>query len=105
MARTTEGLMLKNINQVDIKITRAEVTSVRIGLKDGEWQMTISGRLMSETGQEVTDFTYATESWNDVSKIDFPIEALGPARELIMIAEPVIIKKIQGHFRALGDGK
>lgn len=96
---------MKKINEVDIKITRAEVRSVKVTLKDGNWEMSISGALISETGQEVTDFSYSTDSWLDKSKFDFPIEGLRPAGELFMLAEPIVIRKIQGHFNALGDGK
>lgn len=96
---------MKRINELNISIDRAEVTSISIGLVDREWQMTISGNLISSTGQEVTSFNYSTNTWSEKTKIEFPSSAMGLGAKLFEIAQPIIIKKIQGHFRALGAGE
>ena len=96
---------MTRINDVSIQIDRAEVTEISISLKKEEWEISISGNLISSTGHEVTTFNYSSEAWNDNTKIDFPLEAMKPGVELFKIAQPIIIKKIQGHFNALGSGE
>lgn len=97
--------MSQKINEVDIRITRADITSVSIGLKEGEWQLFISGNLVSETGQEVTSFSYSSEAWNDKTKIEVPMSVSGIGAALFQIVQPIIIEKIQGHFRSLESGE
>jgi hypothetical protein len=97
--------MSQKINEVDIRITRADITSVSIGLENGEWQLSISGNLVSETGQEVTSFSYSSNGWNDKTKIEVPIAIPGIGAALFQIVQPLIIEKIQGHFRSLEAGE
>jgi hypothetical protein len=97
--------MTQKINEVDIRITRAEVTAVTIGLEDGVWKLSIAGNLISETGHVMTSFNYSSHSWNDEAKIEVPLAASGLGAKLFEMIEPIIIKKIQGHFNALTDGK
>lgn len=96
---------MKNINEVDIRINRAEVNEVSVKLINGQWHMEINGSLISETGQSVSNFSFDTNGWNQRQKFDFPLSALGISAELFKIAEPIVIKKIQGHFSSLGSGE
>ena len=96
---------MKQINEIDIKITKAVVTAVKISLDEDGVNLEVSGDLISDTKRKVTSFSYSSDAWQGNQKIKIPSSIHLPARKLFEIAQPLVIEKIQGHFKALPSGR
>lgn len=92
---------MSKINEIDIKITKAIVTSVGVELEGEEPKYTIKGWLVSEQGQRVSEFMFWSNSYGDTNKIEIPVEMHQISAELFKVVTPVIYKKINGLYKQL----
>lgn len=96
---------MSNVNEVNIKINKAIITSIEITLKDGVAQWDVSGSLISTTGKEVSRFAYSSQHWEDDKKIEVPVEGNLYGRSLFEMFTPIIVRHINGDFKQLPAGK
>lgn len=96
---------MKKLNELDIRINKAEITSIQIGIEDSGFTYEVRGKLIAENGLTISTFDFETDSYNNSMKFEAPMSALGASRELFEKITPVILQKISGTFARLGDGK
>ena len=92
---------MKRVNEIDIKITKAIVTSIGIELDDDQPRYTVKGWLVSEHGLRVSEFMFWSNSYGDTNKIEIPIEIHRYSAEIFKAMTPVIHKKINGMYKEL----
>jgi len=94
---------MKKVNELEIKITKALITSISIDLdaQNNIPNFTVSGQLITEQGQAISSFSFATNHWKEDSTINVPMTIHNPAREIFELLTPVIYEKINGVFPKL----
>ena len=93
---------MKNVNELNIKITKAVITGISVELdfdtKEPTW--TINGKLVTSAGKAISSFGFSTHRWSD-NKITVPMSANLSGRALFEIFTPVIMEKLGETFKAL----
>lgn len=92
---------MSKINEINIKITKAIVTSIGIELDDEKPKYTVKGWLVTEHGQRISEFMFWTDCYADTYKLEVPVEIHQIAAELFRNMTPVIYKKINGMYKEL----
>jgi len=92
---------MSKINEIDIKITKAIVTSIGIELEEDQPKYTIKGWLVSENGLRVSEFMFWSNSYGDQNKIEIPVEIHRFSADIFRAMTPVIYKKINGLYKQL----
>lgn len=87
---------MSKINEIDIKITKAIVTSIGIELEEDTPKYTIKGWLVSEHGLRVSEFMFWSDSYSDTRKIEVPVTVHQLSAALFKAATPIVYKKING---------
>lgn len=95
---------MKKVNELNIKINRAVITGISIDLdldsKTPIW--TITGKLLTDKGMPISDFTFGNRSWmNDDRKIEISLDANMCGRELFEVFTPVVLEKLGNMFKSL----
>lgn len=92
------------MKQLNINITKAQLKSYTVELKDGKPEVSATIELYTSGGMAVTTYTVATDSWNDKSKFELPMNAIMPIVELAKALEAVTVQKCRDSQLALGSG-
>lgn len=92
------------MKQLNINITKAQLKSYTVELKDGKPEVSATIELYTEGGMAVTTYTVATDSWNDKNKFDLPIAAIAPIIDLAKALESVTVNKCRDSQLALTSG-
>ena len=94
---------MKKVNEFEIKINKAIITGISVELgDDGEATWNISGKLITDKGMAISNFSFSNQSWCDESKkIEIPVHANMLGRDLFITFTPVILEKLGNMFKAL----
>ena len=99
---------MKKINELNINISTAVITSVTLSLGEEGLEVIVSGSLMTDSGQQVSNFQFNSKkySWEKESEIEVPLSLNFPAKEIFEKLTPVIYEKLNGKFMAIkGENK
>lgn len=90
---------------LSINITKAQLKSYTVELKEGKPVVSATIELLTEGGTAVTTYTVSTESWySDKNKFELPMAAISPIVELAKVLEQVTVAKCRDSQLALGSG-
>lgn len=92
------------MKQLSINITKAQLKSYTVELKDGKPEVSATIELYTSGGMAVTTYTVATDSWSDKNKFELPMNAIMPIIELAKALEAVTVQKCRDSQLALGSG-
>jgi len=95
--------MTKQINELNININKAVITSVTLTLGEKGLNVVVSGSLMTNQGKSVSNFQFTTKeySWEQENNIDVPLSINLPAKEIFEQLTPVIYQKLNGVFEPI----
>lgn len=98
---------MSNINELNININKAVVTTVTLKLGKEGLGVTVTGSLMTQDNREVSGFCFTTKqySWDSENDIIVPPSLNLPAKEIFEMLTPVIYEKLNGAFPAIKAGK
>jgi len=95
---------MKKVNELNINITKAVISSITVELGDDGVVWRVNGKLLTKDGKEISTFNFSTDSYCDSRKIEVPISANVWARNMFEELTPVIYRKINGEFKSLSKG-
>lgn len=97
--------MSEKINEIEVKITKAVITSVTVEIDKDEPVYTVSGNLLTEHGMKVSTFQFSNRDWySEQSKISIPYLVHAWSAEIFKALNPVVRDKINGMFKQLPSG-
>jgi hypothetical protein len=79
------------MKQLDINITKAQLVSFSVELKEGKPEVHCTIALLTEGGKPITTYTIFTESWH-TDKFELPIEAMPLIGDVARILEGVAVR-------------
>lgn len=96
---------MKKINELNININKAVITTVTLSLGEKGLGVNVSGSLMTSQGKVVSGFQFTTKqySWDSENDIDVPLSINLPAKEIFEQLTPVIYEKLNGVFEAIKE--
>lgn len=98
---------MNKVNEFEIKINKAIITRISVELgDDSEATWHISGKLITDKGMAISDFSFSNETWcNKERIIDIPVHANMLGRDLFITFTPIILEKLGNMFKALPSPK
>lgn len=96
---------MTKINELNINITKAVISSISVELGDEGAEWSVSGKLLTKENREISNFNFSSDSYSDDRKIKIPVSMDIWARNMFETLTPVIYEKINGQFKALPEGK
>lgn len=97
--------MNKNINELNININKAIITSVNLSLGEKGLAVSVEGGLYTSQLKKVSNFQFTTKqySWNSENDIEVPVSINLPAKAIFEALTPVIYEKLNGVFEAIKE--
>lgn len=93
------------MKKLSINITKAELKSYTVELKEGKPVVSATIELLTEGGMAVTTYTVSTQEWySDKNKFELPLAAISPIIELAKVLEQATVVKCRDSQLALGSG-
>ena len=88
------------MQKIDVRITKGEVKSFMVTLKDGLPTVGATVALYTEQGKEITTFSISTETWQDV-RFDLPISMIPPIKDLADKLEDIVISQCNKQMKII----
>jgi hypothetical protein len=92
------------VKKLNINITKAQLKSYTVELKEGKPVVNATVELLTEGGTPVTTYSVYTDGWNDANKFELPMAAILPIVELAKLLENAVVTKCRDSQLALGSG-
>ena len=90
------------MQDIKINITRAEIESFNISLKEyPEASVTIG--LFTEDNQRITSYSISTDSWSDENKFDLPVKLLDPIKRITRELEIIATRHCRQRQKSLPE--
>ena len=100
---------MPNVNEINIKIDKAIITSVTFKLNTDNAEeplaVQVYGELLTDKNKKVTSFSYDSDGWSEDQKFEVPVTFHAIAKEVFQQLTPIIYEKINGTFKALPGKK
>ena len=93
------------MKKLDISITKAQLVSFRVQLKDLKPEISVSIALLTEGNKAITEYTISTDSWNSKDSFELPIEVLPLLGNVARILEAVAVKHCRDCQKGLEAGQ
>ncbi|HVA10613.1 MAG TPA: hypothetical protein VNG32_00405 [Candidatus Dormibacteraeota bacterium] len=93
------------MKKLDINITKAQLLSYTVELKEGKPECHATIGLFTDGGKKITDYTIFTDSWQDDNKFDLPYEVIPLIGETMRILEGVVVRHCRDGQLALPEPK
>jgi len=87
----------------NINITNAELTGFRVELKDNKPEISATIALKTEGGKKITEYSIATDAWNDNQKMEIPITIINPIMNITKILEKVVAEHCENTTKQLSE--
>lgn len=94
------------MNKLDINITKASLEGFIVTAADGAAHVTANIALLTEGGKKITSYSVNTNAWDDLKKLQLPVEVmplLGRAAQLIEAAAVKHCRDEQKGIAATGS--
>lgn len=92
------------MKKLNINITKAQLKSYTVELKEGKPVVNATVELLTEGGTPVTTYSVYTDGWNEATKFELPMAAILPIVELAKLLEAAVVTKCRDSQLALGSG-
>lgn len=93
---------MKKFNEINIKITKARITNIYITFDEASLpSVAVHGKLITETGLEISSFNFDTESWQPNKKFEIPANVHPLIRGIFDSLLPIMYEKINGMQKKL----
>lgn len=98
---------MNKFNEINIKINRARITDIDINfpIEEDLPKIVVRGQLVTESGMDISGFTFLTDGWNEKTKFDAPASVHAPIRKIFDELLPIIYEKINGMVKQLSEGE
>lgn len=93
------------MKKLKIEITQAQLISFQVKLEDGLPQISATIALLTAGGKQITNYTIATDAWQDGQKFELPMTAIKPIKAIMDILEAVVVKHCNNNMLALPAGE
>lgn len=80
------------MKKLNINITKAQILSFSVNLRDKAPDVTVSLGLFTEGGKKITDYEISTQAWLDENKFELPMEVIPLIIDTMKILERVVVK-------------
>jgi len=80
------------MKKLNINITKAQIISFNVELKENEPEASATIGLFTQGGKQITQYTISTNSWNDDNKFELPINMITPILSIMKELECVAVK-------------
>lgn len=90
------------MKKLDINITKAQLVSFGVELKEGQPEVNVTIALLTEGGKIITTYTIYTEKWHS-QKFDLPVEAMPLIGDIARILEGVAVRHCRDSQKALPE--
>jgi hypothetical protein len=80
------------MRELNINITRAQLVSYSVTLKDKKPEVTATIALLTDGGKTITTYSISTDAWDEKSKFDLPIEIMGHIGQTATVLEGVVVR-------------
>jgi len=96
------------LEEIEINICKALITSVTIELKDYDKEpfieLTVRGNLMTRQNKVVSEFWYSNNKWiSDEKKIEVPLNLTLLTKDFFTELTPIIYRKLNDTYKQLGE--
>jgi hypothetical protein len=92
------------MKKININVNKAEIKSFSVELNEGEPEVSASIGLFSEGGKQISTYTIATNSWNEETKFDLPVELVSPIMSILEVLEKVLVTHLNSNQKQIGGG-
>lgn len=89
------------MKKLNINISKAQLTSFTVALKEGKPEVHVTIALLTEAGEPITNYGIGTEAWRADSKFDLPIEIMPMIGDIARVLEAVAVRHCQSGQLAL----
>jgi hypothetical protein len=90
------------MKKININITKAEIKSFSVELNEGEPEVSATIVLFSEAGKQISAYSISTNSWQEESKFDLPVELIAPIMSILSVLEKVLVNHINNNQKQIG---
>lgn len=84
------------MKKLNINITKAQIVSFSVQLKEGEPQVSATIALITDGGKEISQYSISTYSWQEENKFELPVELIQPIVGIMRTLEGVVVKHCMG---------
>jgi hypothetical protein len=92
------------MKKLSINITKAQLVSFSVELKDGQPEVGATIALITDGGKAITTYSISTDSWNNKDKFKLPMELMPLLGDAARILEGVVVRHCRDGQLALGAG-
>jgi hypothetical protein len=78
------------MKQIDIQITKAQIKSFSVELKDGLPEVAASVGLFTANGKEISRFSVATRGWCGTAQFELPAKMIDPIQRIAARLESIV---------------
>lgn len=89
------------MKKLNISITKAQLVSFSVELKEGKPEVTATIALLTDGGKQVTTYSIGTDSWRSDTKFDLPVEIMPLIGDVARVLEAVAVRQCQDGQLAL----
>jgi len=87
----------------NISITDAELTGFRVELKEDKPEVSATIALKTAGGKQITEYTIATDAWDDNQKMELPTTVINPILKIAEILEQVVAEHCENTTKQLNQ--
>lgn len=81
------------MKKIDIQITKAEISSFAVVLKDGMPDVSATINCYTEAGKKITDFSVTTQDYYSGVKFELPMGMIQPIVDIAKRLEDIVIQE------------
>lgn len=85
------------MNKLNIQITKAQIVSFRVELKDNQPEVSATIALLTDGNKVISSYSVSTDSWNEKDKFDLPTSMIKPIVDILKDLEPIVVKHCMGE--------
>ena len=89
------------MKKLDIKITKAQIESFLVTLKEESPEVSATIALLTEGGKKITSYSISTDSWNEVNKFELPQEMIMPIMLIMRELEALVVGHVKTNQKLL----
>lgn len=91
------------MRQIDINITKAQIISFSVELKEQRPEVSATIGLFTESGKQITSYQIMTNHWTDTFRFELPIQMVEPILKIMKQLEDVVVDHCKHQQKLLGE--
>lgn len=89
------------MKKLNIQITKAQIVSFRVELKDNQPQVSATIALLTDGNKPISSYSISTDTWNEQDKFALPVSIIKPIMDILKDIEPIVVKHCMGEHLQL----